>query len=1569
MKKTKKILSLLLSLAMFVTCVNVDIYNAMAVAITKEDELYIQLDGKPVNSVTVPQVGDKVLLTTQKYNDVNYHWQLAINGNTKEWVNIYGQTHNFISLSWAMLESIVDNGGKTYIRCTAKKDDTLLVSDPVLVSVSYSAPEQISVCDAETEQNDVLSAMLALSAAAPQALVKHTVKINYVYEGGSQGGSQAFEPFIADVADGEPFNYHVQFPTAVGYEAYFENDTTASKYYQLDLESVTADIEYTVTYKPAEVEFRVKYLIQNIDDDNYEVMKDADGNDFIKTLKGLTGTKVGIYDKDISIEYTGFTMLFYDNTVEIAADGSTEIEIYYDRNYYLVYFDLDGGYGVDPIYARYGKTFSANAPTRAGYVFKGWELATVGVNTDGTFDDRPASDEEKVKYELKTNVTLPAMNLKYQAIWDVTTTHYTIVYWKENADDDGYTYWGSRLVGVAADGTTENGNVKSGYVVSGKDDIKDYPKIHNDEWVYFTYNAAKTDKNVIVEGDGSTVVNVYYYRNVYTIYFKGISGTCQIEEHTHGTDCDRKLECTIEEHTHGETCEREITCGRDVHAHTDDCLICGKEVHTEHTQACCILPEHSHTKECWGDVVGNKASPIFADDNSADGQVYRGEVGLYSYSYIYIKGQWYDYSGDASNTDIVAPSCGSVEHTHGTGCTCNLEIHTHNSDCYKDAEHEHTDACYTYTCGKTEHKHTDSCYTPCKKLEHTHTNQCDQKSKDNVIYVVTAKYEQNIADVWPTADKDEFTNITLNGWRIDGISSNAVSKRVNMTSDLCDTSDKLKYASVLTGGNKKYLYYMFESFDQTSPANGNERILREGVYYDKSETYYQEVNSNGSWNQKQIMGMTAVSDGVVTSGSNIFLYYTRSRHSIVFYNYGNKDVKTVTDVMYEQPLNGYKDSEGNLLSEFVPDYPETLEPNAYDFAGWYTTAECFDGTEFNFDTATMPNGDLALYAKWEPTKHTVNVYNKEEDIETKDLLTSKIVPHGDLYGKLEADPHNGDYVFNGWFYRDVNGEEKAFDFNNMPVRRDLDIYAKWSSVTPVQCKLEYKVKNTDGTETTIADEKTVIILDGYAKTFDAKAGNELYEGYREHYYPETNSHTITANAEDDSRNKFTFYYTFKENVEYTVEYRDSETKALMEGTSSITQTTGKTVVVEFYKQFNGYMPDAYQKKLVLSANKEENVITFWYTKDTEHAMYLIRYWTENLDGTTYTEYRDIQGPETIGNTIDTEIIDINGFEYKHYKITTGSSTFDGSTLPSDAIEGDKNSPPSGTLTSDGLIIDLYYDRLPTEYTVKYLDASTGNSLINDKIVANKKYGETVKEDYVEIPGYNITGDRTKSIVLKVDKEQNVIRFYYNQKNVNISYVAVPENGGTLSHYSDPVQAVTGNPTGSTPTAAEGWRFDGWYTDENCTNKVDTSWVDANNKITPQKNSVGIYESATYYAKFVEELADLTIKKTGVDEKDQSLTFMFKVEGEGVDMVVTVKGNSSVVIKNLKVGDYTVTEITDWSWRYEPDGDAEQSVELVAGGKTVEFKNKLTNKQWLDDETSVDNIYDGNKITQKTTEGK
>lgn len=1531
MKRLSKnrVLSLFLALTMIFTALPIGSVGANATEATSIDILY---NGQKVDNLTLME-DEKITLTTSVSGSdaLSYHWQILVDEESDKWVNIKGYTKDFCIVSYALIGSLLNTDGKAYLRCKVTDGANHYLSNTLTVTVSYNVPttyekasESSNVSTPVAKQFRLRSANNAVALAAEdEELQSRTIVINYKYE----DGTLAFEPFVATIEYGGEFTYTAVSPTVVGYAPYIANtDGTykEAKEIELNYSALTENVEINVVYRPVLVNYTVLHYTQNLLDDNYELHITTTGQQ-------LTGYQV----PDCAITIDGFSALYYER-LTVAADGSTVVEVYYDRNYYLVDFNLGGGYGVEPIYTRYGATIGVNEPIRAGYVFGVWEL--VGYN-----GDEPTEDQ-KAQYDLNDNklITVPDANLSYLAIWRQDDSSYTVVYWKENADDDGYSFWGSQIVGRNANGDLDS-SVMSGDVVSGSDNIPE--SIHNDEKQYFTYNDARTDKNVIVEGDGSTVVNVYYTRNVYTVYFTGISGTCVIEEHTHGTNCNSKLLCTLTEHTHSASCERSLNCNLTEHtSHTDSCLVCGLTEHTAHTSDCliCGKTEHTtHTTACYASVGSESSTGGFGKpENPSEGQVYGGYIGIY----IYINGTWYNYSGTTSSGSVAPTTCAGI-HTHTNTCYKDT-VHTHSNSCYKDSLHTHTDSCYLYSCGSNQHSHTDSCYSACTKLTHTHDNSCNQNRDDNVIYVVTAKYEQTIGNVWPTAAN--FPDITFRGWSIDGVSSTAVSKRINMTADLCDTSDNLKYAEAVTGGSKKYLYYMFESFDQTSPENGNDRILRNGVYYDKSELYYQEVNSDGNWNQKQIMGMTPVSNGVVTSGSNVFLYYTRNRSNLSFQNV-NTIVKTVEDIMYEYPIKDVRDDNGDLVSSFEPEYPSTLEPNAYYFAGWYTTPECFDGTKYDFTTATMANGDLTLYAKWAPVQHKVNVYL--DATMQNPIGTTQLVDHNDLASAPEETVENGEYRFAGWFYKDNNGEEKAFVFNNMPITRDIDIYAKWSSMVAVKYEVYYKLKdsNTDIAEPTIGST-----LAGMNKTFLAKGGTDLYADYQEGYFPETNSHTVTMSAEGE--NIFTFYYVAVESVPYKVRYIDEATGEELLPTKSVTDNK-KAVVTEVFEPITGYMPDAYQKRLVLSANNaDENVITFYYTKDEKHAYYRIVHYVENLSGDGYTEYRSIESVGDIDKVYSAEALTISGFE------------FNGAISEvNDVIAPATGTIVSGTLTKDGLLIELFYDRREVKYTVKYLEYETEKVLAPEE-TGTGRFGEQIPKEAIDIAGYELVGTPTRTLTLAADSERNVIIFYYQEKTITIQYV--PVGNGKVSIGSENVLVISGSVNGSTPTPDDGYRFVGWYLDESCTIPVDSSWIDATtNKLTPQKNN-GLYEAATYYAKFEAANTDLTIRKKYPNGADYSIdvtqTFIFDIKGVSgtatadIDLTVTVHGAGEITITDLPIGAYTVTEQTDWSWRYEPtDGNNKQTITLSPTEENiVTFENTRAETKWLDGDSYDVNIFNG-----------
>jgi hypothetical protein len=141
-----------------------------------------------------------------------------------------------------------------------------------------------------------------------------------------------------------------------------------------------------------------------------------------------------------------------------------------------------------------------------------------------------------------------------------------------------------------------------------------------------------------------------------------------------------------------------------------------------------------------------------------------------------------------------------------------------------------------------------------------------------------------------------------------------------------------------------------------------------------------------------------------------------------------------------------------------------------------------------------------------------------------------------------------------------------------------------------------------------------------------------------------------------------------------------------------------------------------------------------------------------------------------------------------------------------------------------------------------------------------------------------------------------------------------------------------------------------------------------------------FDSATeqFIVHVLGALTTLTIKKDGWNALDPNQTFLFTVTGKDADgndinVTVTVHGNGSTTIAGLVIGNaYTVTEKTDWSWRYDyksvkVDGATKVSdvtngatIKLDEEGNVITFTNTRPNNQWLDGDSWCDNLF--NAIT-------
>ena len=319
----KRIVALLLCCVMLLT-----LSPSLIATATAEDETtpaQTEVTVSPAKA-NLPR-NKKVTLTAQAKDAKSYQWQIMAEDDL--WVDISGETESTIQVSYAMVASLL-NGSKAQLRC---KTD-LGTTDPATVTVTEAQAVAAAPAKAAPKAGTVTKEAEAINKAVVQASegdadadapvpTTYTILINYQFA----DGKQAAPSWSATVATGSTYVQDIQSPVVVGYtpdQSVVHVNTSEAK-------------TYTVTYQPAEVEFTVKHYQQNVSNDEYTL---AD----TETKKGFTESAVGA--GLAKTDYTGFYSLLYDTTTKIAADGSTVVEIYYDRYYYLMNFNLDGGYGV-----------------------------------------------------------------------------------------------------------------------------------------------------------------------------------------------------------------------------------------------------------------------------------------------------------------------------------------------------------------------------------------------------------------------------------------------------------------------------------------------------------------------------------------------------------------------------------------------------------------------------------------------------------------------------------------------------------------------------------------------------------------------------------------------------------------------------------------------------------------------------------------------------------------------------------------------------------------------------------------------------------------------------------------------------------------------------------------------------------------------------------------------------------------------------------------------------------------------------------------------------------------------
>ena len=1465
------------------------------------------------------------------FHEAAGQWQISLGG---VWANLSGETGEALTVTRAMMngqnraefrKALGEKNAETgeYADCTQTAVINLIENPPAMFSVSRDASDP-----AVSDAND---GIMTLELANQENMV--LVQVVYRIKGTDQPVADAY---IGQIAKGSALNTTLTLPRVTGYTASaitgkagaleipaaelakyatFKQPTEAdqgSLTLAVTKELSVQDITIYVEYEPALVNFTVKHMQQNITDDYYtEVVTDR------QTLTGLTGDPVR---EGLAKTYPGFTAIWYDPTTTIAADGSTVVEIHYNREYYLLTFDLGGGYGVEPIFARFGADVSVGTPLRAGYTFKEW-----------TYEDGAAVDQMPT--------TMPVGGGRYKAVWEAADTTYTVVYWRADVDDGDeatpttYSYWGYETVDA------KSGDVLTPSKVGEEYPAKDVKMIADGEEAgYFTYDADATkEKNidkktgmeitVTVAGDGTSVVNVYYSRNVYEIryHFAREKGTTKQISRSTGD---------------GEVGKGSWQTTRDVDS-----------------------------------IPSIKGDSYEVKTEEFDG---------YTYYYIYVKAEygastenfWPASAIENANDGNTVIYWGSWAAEKGTGYRRK----------YGDA---HANIVGTYPAMSAD-MIKDFGDPVAQRMTAWWGEWNDYISEHTYHVYFEALPEQPVFDTDKTYDGKRYV-----------------------------AGESTKFTCAHNGNTRvdPFVYVGYTCVNNTKDTTNDDQANSQ--LYNNPDCPLDDPETKDKH------------EGCAYC--NVF-YYDRNEYTLSFYNYNDGSVKPNEKTLkFGESFTDYNPGE--------PQYPVGVEPGSMRFVGWYTAPECFDGTEVDWEKGTMPASDLTFYAKWELVKHDVqfwlDVDMKVPVVEYTDVTHGMTIPEKFQRPEDYVDPNEwletnkehaySQYNFDGWYYMD-GGVEKRFDIKTMPIKTDMDIYAKWTSNTPVKFVFRYVHVDANGNEIEqLAPPTEGLALPNSPVTMSAKIGTDLTQVPDGNdplsYIPEVSSHTLDIQV-DETKNVFVFKYHMPEKVKYTVQYLAAEEKVVDGKTVLVpivengvpkalikekTVETDKAVVTENYVPVTQYMPQATQLRLIVSMKEEMNVIQFLYVENKEEAPYNVSHYIVDYTGkaslhTSETNKTDEIDADVAVNKLKDE--DIPGYTFAYAKVAVPTQN-------GDKWEDVLHAPDSVTdtqvlhkLPAAGMHVYLYYEPIKYPFKVQYINATTNEKIKDDKIAAvdeYKPYGSILNTaDYVvEIEDHRFVRFDPATWTVDVEKYNsdptvNVLTIYYELDVADISItkeIVVLTGENTIEPSDEDMNTAfefTVKLTNSEKEQTKAYvTIDAVQQEMTVTNGTLTFtlqdgqtaiihdlWVGTQYEIKEADydsftTTYSVTNAGTLTAlgvdmkvanTFPKYAGELTIKKTDMQENKESA--IVKATVGGVDYYLVLNGSNgyTATITGIRPNtDFTVSEINDWTWQYDRVDSISGKISADNMTPTVTITNTYKGDQWLHDESHVINDFESGQM--------
>jgi len=752
----------------------------------------------------------------------------------------------------------------------------------------------------------------------------------------------------------------------------------------------------------------------------------------------------------------GWTTSFDDSVASSNGDTSVEpmetitiedsdVNLYpVVRNANWIIFEENGGTYVEPQYVLTGaKSVKPEDPTKEGYKFEGWYKT---MTTDEETGEVTFSDPFTFGETMDETVTLYAK-------WDAQNTTYTVLIWMEELVNGEYVegnysseYHNSAGYEILS-GTTIDSDALPEEVTNLNDSTKDY---YDEDLKFYHFGHSDTKE---AAGDGSTIINVYYDLNSYTLIFTGYRYNTLTMDGTSYANPSGNPDPFMTD---------KVSYKIALAAKDDDAY-----KFTVH------FGEWMQDKWPIDGNLSHESSAIRKSDggtlNLGDRVLigWSGSTGTYMIEQTMLIESIWD---NAFNSDSSLYADGSELVFRGGWKQRKLTVPHTTVTMVQNLDSTDADdkSQYSQFGDPVENVYQDSSSgtlgSSIPGFTFRGMEYNDEEYLGQLKYVLTWN-----PDIKVTITNPDGTTTTKTGMYVNRV---ATAKEI-VAYQTEQTEPQLVYAT--KGDNK------VNNIVNVTNVSGSSRSLN--LYDENSDLKSSVVGTYEDWNRAVNDATTDIGDTAYVVKDAItksVLYYTRNSYKIDFYNrLGYTTEEGYTEDATEKQLIKTT-GETVLYEESLENYyfePTTKRANV-TFEGWYTSENFDEGTEFteaDFASGKMPAGNMILYAKWSDS--TIDITFDSENGEEAQGFT--IFP-GDKVSMLE-NPEKDGYTFLGWFYKDDDGNYTTPYSFETKLYADTKIYAKWRFDGDIKLKYDLGDGKWSGSNDDVDDdniEKEMVYKDG-----------------------------------------------------------------------------------------------------------------------------------------------------------------------------------------------------------------------------------------------------------------------------------------------------------------------------------------------------------------------------------------------------------------------------------------------------------------------------------------------------------